>query len=105
MAGGARSQPRGRALPLAGLVFVALGATGFVTRGPAAGLAITGLLAVLVGLVAASLGHARWALIGSRRAAVVVALAGVAVFLLGAVVEARTAQGADSFSSEQSSQR
>ena len=104
MAGGARSQPRWRGLPVAGAILVGVSTAGFATKGPAGGLAIAGLLAVLVGLAAASLGHSRWALIGSRRVAAVVALAGVVAFVVGAVVEARTAQGADpsSFSSEQS---
>jgi hypothetical protein len=107
MAGGARLRSRSSAVPVAASLLVALVVTGFATRGPAAGLAITGLLAVLVGVLAVSLGRARWALIGSRRTAAVVALAGVLAFLLGAFLEARTAHAADSaaspFSTEQTS--
>lgn len=88
MAGGARPQVRSRGVPIAASVLVALTATGFATKGPAGGLAITGLLAVLVGALAAPLGRARWLLIGCRRTAALVALAGVVAFLLGAVMEA-----------------
>lgn len=96
MVDGARSRAGSRGLRVAVSALVALGAAGFATRGAAGGLAIAGLLAVLVGVLAASLGGTRWALIGSRRVAAVVALAGVVAFLLGAVVEARTGQGGDS---------
>lgn len=107
MADGARSQPRRKGPPVAGAVLVGVSVTGFATRGPAGGLAIAGLLAVVVGLVAASLGRARWMSICSRRTAAVVAIAGVLAFLVGALVEARAAQAGNSasFSSEESSPR
>lgn len=111
MTAGARFHAHSRGLPIAGpiagSILLGVAAAGFATRGLAGGLAIAGLLAVLVGLVAASLGRARWVFIGSRRTAAVVALAGVLAFLAGVLVEARTAQDADSasFTLEQSAQR
>ena len=87
MAGAARSQTRSRGVPVAAAILLALGAACFAARGPAGGLAIAGLLAVLVGVLAASLGRARWVFIGGRRTATVVALAGIIAFVLGAVLE------------------
>lgn len=86
-----RSRARGVLLPSACATLLALVAAGTLTRGPAAGLAIAGLLAVLTGVLAVAAGGARWAHIGSRRMAAAVAAVGVVAFLAGAVVESRTA--------------
>lgn len=79
-----------RALPVAGSAALLLVAAGAAIHGPASGLAIAGLLALLVGILAVAAGRARWVFIADRRTAAVVALAGVLVFLAGAVVEAGT---------------
>jgi hypothetical protein len=79
-----------RALPVAASAALLLVVAGAATHGPASGLAIAGLLALLVGILAVAAGRARWAFIADRRTAAVVALVGILVFLAGAVVEART---------------
>jgi hypothetical protein len=76
---------------VAGSAALVLIAAGVATHGPASGLAIAGLLALLVGILAAAAGRAPWALVADRRTAAVVAAVGVLAFVAGAVVEARTA--------------
>ncbi len=83
-------------LPVAASALVVLVAMGIVTHGPAGGLSVAGLLALLVAVPAAAIGRARWAHIGSRRVAAAIAVLGVAAFLAGAVVETRAMPAADS---------
>ncbi|MCA0146260.1 DUF1524 domain-containing protein [Blastococcus sp. LR1] len=80
------------AVPIAGrravLAGVAVLALFIVVGGAAAGglpgvLVMAGLIALLVGVVAALRGHARWAFIGTRRVAGIVAAAGLVAVLVG----------------------
>ena len=96
MASSARPPARRAALPIAGAALLALIAVGIAVRGPAGGLSIAGLLAVLVAVPAAAIGRVRWAHIGSRRVAAGIAVIGVAVFLVGAVAETRAMPAAHS---------
>ena len=98
MASGAPPHPRRPILPLAASTLSVLVALGVVTHGPAGGLSIAGLLAVLVAVPAAAVGRARWAHIGSRRVAAAIAVLGVVAFLAGAVAETRTLPASDSSS-------
>jgi hypothetical protein len=69
------------------LLFIVVG---IATQGLAGGLTTAGLAAVLVGVGAAVAGHARWALIPSRRIGGIVAAAGLAALLVGSATATPT---------------